>query len=245
MPTRPGSPTVAGRARHADRRDARRQRGAGASGQLVLAQALEQVDAATTVRVATAGSRRPTVPSPRRANSSAGSCSSRLGPQRGDPDRRPIPSAHRQHRGAAGHRPPAGALAPVSSGGAGDPRAWIDRLYRTESRRVLATLIRLLGDFDLAEEALQDAFTAAAERWPRDGVPANPGRGWSRPAASRPSTRCGAAPGSTPARAGRRRRPDGRRPRRRPGRPRASRTTGCGSSSPAAIPPCRPTPRWR
>ncbi|HET8787226.1 MAG TPA: RNA polymerase sigma factor [Actinomycetes bacterium] len=65
----------------------------------------------------------------------------------------------------------------MSSGGADDPRARIDRLYRTESRRVLATLIRLLGDFDLAEEALQDAFMAAAERWPRDGVPANP-RAW-------------------------------------------------------------------
>ena len=49
----------------------------------------------------------------------------------------------------------------------------IDALYREESRRVLATLIRLLGDFDLAEEGLQDAFMAAAERWPRDGVPAN------------------------------------------------------------------------
>jgi RNA polymerase sigma-70 factor, ECF subfamily len=53
----------------------------------------------------------------------------------------------------------------------------IDLLYRSESRRVLATLIRLLGDFDLAEEALQDAFTAAAEQWPRDGLPANP-RAW-------------------------------------------------------------------
>ncbi|HET6577664.1 MAG TPA: RNA polymerase sigma factor [Gemmatimonadales bacterium] len=52
-----------------------------------------------------------------------------------------------------------------------------DAVYRTESRRVLATLIRLLGDFDLAEEALHDAFTAAVERWPRDGVPANP-RAW-------------------------------------------------------------------
>jgi len=49
--------------------------------------------------------------------------------------------------------------------------------YRTESRRVLATLIRLLGDFDLAEEALHDAFAAAAEQWPRDGVPENP-RAW-------------------------------------------------------------------
>ena len=53
----------------------------------------------------------------------------------------------------------------------------IDAVYRTESRRVLATLIRLLGDFDLAEEAMHDAFAAALERWPRDGVPANP-RAW-------------------------------------------------------------------
>jgi RNA polymerase sigma-70 factor (ECF subfamily) len=52
-----------------------------------------------------------------------------------------------------------------------------DALYRDESRRVLATLIRLLGDFDLAEEALSEAFTAAIEQWPRDGVPANP-RAW-------------------------------------------------------------------
>ncbi|MHA6494110.1 RNA polymerase sigma factor [Pseudomonas borbori] len=50
-------------------------------------------------------------------------------------------------------------------------------LYREESRRVLATLIRLLGDFDLAEEALHDAFRAAMEQWPHDGVPANP-RAW-------------------------------------------------------------------
>ena len=50
-------------------------------------------------------------------------------------------------------------------------------VYREESRRVLATLIRLLGDFDLAEEALHDAFAAALETWERDGVPRNP-RGW-------------------------------------------------------------------
>lgn len=56
-------------------------------------------------------------------------------------------------------------------------RETVDAVYRSESRRVLATLIRLLGDFDLAEEALHDAFTAAVERWPRDGVPANP-RAW-------------------------------------------------------------------
>src|SRR6185436_6241433 len=50
-------------------------------------------------------------------------------------------------------------------------------IYRAESRRVFATLVRLLGDFDLAEEALHDAFRAALEQWPRDGVPANP-RAW-------------------------------------------------------------------
>ncbi len=53
----------------------------------------------------------------------------------------------------------------------------VEQTYRTESRRVLATLIRLLGDFDLAEEALQEAFAAAVERWPVDGVPRNP-RAW-------------------------------------------------------------------
>lgn len=53
----------------------------------------------------------------------------------------------------------------------------IDSVYRTESRRILATLIRLIGDFDLAEEALQDAFTAAMDRWLREGIPSNP-RAW-------------------------------------------------------------------
>jgi RNA polymerase sigma-70 factor (ECF subfamily) len=53
----------------------------------------------------------------------------------------------------------------------------VDAVYRSDSRRVLATLIRLLGDFELAEEALQDAFTAAMAQWPRDGPPANP-RAW-------------------------------------------------------------------
>ena len=52
-----------------------------------------------------------------------------------------------------------------------------DEIYRTESRRILATLIRLLGDFDLAEEALHEAFRAALEQWPAQGVPANP-RAW-------------------------------------------------------------------
>ena len=50
----------------------------------------------------------------------------------------------------------------------------LDAIYRAESGRILATLIRLLGDFDLAEDAVHDAFAAALERWPREGVPANP-----------------------------------------------------------------------
>src|SRR5438093_2876380 len=53
----------------------------------------------------------------------------------------------------------------------------IEVVYRAESRRVFATLVRLLGDFDIAEEALHDAFRAALEQWPRDGIPDNP-RAW-------------------------------------------------------------------
>jgi len=55
--------------------------------------------------------------------------------------------------------------------------AQVEAVYRSESRRVLATLVRLLGDFDLAEEALHTAFATAVERWERDGIPANP-RAW-------------------------------------------------------------------
>jgi RNA polymerase sigma-70 factor (ECF subfamily) len=58
-----------------------------------------------------------------------------------------------------------------------DVAATVEAVYRAESRRILATLIRLLGDFDLAEDALQDAFRAALEQWPKDGVPDNP-RAW-------------------------------------------------------------------
>src|SRR4030095_3329893 len=56
-------------------------------------------------------------------------------------------------------------------------RAMVDAVYRSDSRRVLATLIRLLGDFDTAEEAMHAAFAAAVEQWARDGLPANP-RTW-------------------------------------------------------------------
>jgi RNA polymerase sigma-70 factor, ECF subfamily len=65
----------------------------------------------------------------------------------------------------------------MSEGAARGIREIVDTVYRTESRRVLATLIRLLGDFDTAEEALHAAFAAAVEQWPRDGAPANP-RAW-------------------------------------------------------------------
>src|ERR1700749_3407975 len=53
----------------------------------------------------------------------------------------------------------------------------LDSLYRVESGRILATLIRLLGDFDLAEEAMHEAFAAALSAWPKSGVPGNP-RPW-------------------------------------------------------------------
>jgi RNA polymerase sigma-70 factor, ECF subfamily len=56
-------------------------------------------------------------------------------------------------------------------------RQKVDAVYRSESRRIFATLVRLLGDFELAEDALHDAFGAALERWPKEGVPANP-RAW-------------------------------------------------------------------
>jgi RNA polymerase sigma-70 factor (ECF subfamily) len=74
---------------------------------------------------------------------------------------------------------PAAAEGPplMSEGTAERAREEVDAVYRADSRRVFATLIRLLGDFDLAEEALHDAFRAALEQWPRDGVPANP-RAW-------------------------------------------------------------------
>ena len=62
-------------------------------------------------------------------------------------------------------------------GDAARVRDAVEAIYRTESRRVLATLIRLLGDFDLAEEAQHDAFAAALDRWPVDGIPDNP-RAW-------------------------------------------------------------------
>ena len=65
----------------------------------------------------------------------------------------------------------------MTSSGGGSASERIESLYRSDSRRVLATLIRLLRDFDLAEEALHEAFAAAIDQWPREGVPENP-RAW-------------------------------------------------------------------
>jgi RNA polymerase sigma-70 factor (ECF subfamily) len=67
--------------------------------------------------------------------------------------------------------------APSSEDPAQSIREMVEAVYRTESRRILATLIRLLGDFDLAEDALHEAFAAAVEKWPAEGAPANP-RAW-------------------------------------------------------------------
>lgn len=68
-------------------------------------------------------------------------------------------------------------IPPMAANGGDRIRARVEEIYRAESRRVFATLIRRLGDFDLAEEALHDAFRAALEQWPDAGVPANP-RAW-------------------------------------------------------------------
>jgi RNA polymerase sigma-70 factor, ECF subfamily len=71
----------------------------------------------------------------------------------------------------------AGRIGVMNESDVGQIRPIIDAIYRSDSRRVFATLVRLLGDFDLAEEALHDAFAAALQDWQRDGVPANP-RAW-------------------------------------------------------------------
>lgn len=63
------------------------------------------------------------------------------------------------------------------SGSTPDVRETIDSVYRADSRRVFATLVRVLGDFDLAEEALHDAFASAVKQWPEEGIPDNP-RAW-------------------------------------------------------------------
>ena len=73
--------------------------------------------------------------------------------------------------------PPDPDSGPASDGDRPESREMVEAVFRTESRRVLATLIRILGDFEVAEDALQEAFTAAVEQWPEKGVPTNP-RAW-------------------------------------------------------------------
>jgi RNA polymerase sigma-70 factor (ECF subfamily) len=123
--------------------------------------------------------------------------------------------------------------------------AEVGRIFREESGRSLAALIRAFGDIDVAEDAVQEAFAVALGRWPRDGVPPNPG-GWitttarnraldrlrresrGRELLSEMAVLCPAA--TIPA-----------SPKRWGPYP----TTGFASSSPAAIRPCPPRRRWR
>ena len=110
-----------------------------------------------------------------------------------------------------------------------DVRSAVDEVYRTESRRVFATLVRLLGDFDLAEEALHDAFAAALKQWPAEGVPDNP-RAWLVSAGRFKAIDAHAAAGAVRCFARRVGRADRVRVAsgRRPGRATASKTIGCG-----------------
>src|SRR5262249_32934950 len=131
-----------------------------------------------TRRLPRAGARRGTGASERRAFPAAvrrAGCGGKQGDRRAD---------HRRLRSrraggrfvslsvrcfGAGPAPPHGRTPDIGSK--------IEEVYRAESRRVFATLVRLLGDFDVAEEALHDAFRAALEQWPSEGLPANP-RAW-------------------------------------------------------------------
>jgi len=95
-----------------------------------------------------------------------------------------VPTAFHEHRPVCGRTLRARKQAQIAKAMDAVPsrddaalRARIEEVYRSESRRVFATLVRLLGGFDVAEEALHDAFRAALEQWPREGVPANP-RAW-------------------------------------------------------------------
>ena len=91
-----------------------------------------------------------------------------------------VPACGRRDRGAAGDGLLAVRLGGPVRGGRGGllveaTAGVVDRTFRHESGRAVATLIRVLGDFDAAEEAVQEAFVVALERWPRDGLPDNPG----------------------------------------------------------------------
>ena len=74
--------------------------------------------------------------------------------------------------------------------GRSSPPAHLERIFREESGRVVATLVRLFGDIDIAEEMVQEAFVVASERWPATGLPPNPAAGSPPPPATAPSTVC-------------------------------------------------------
>ena len=115
-------------------------------------------------------------------------------------------------------------------------RETVEAVYRSDSRRVVATLIRLLGDFDLAEEALHTAVATALESWPREGVPANP-RAWLVSTGrfkAIDSMRRRARFDASLVELADRARDHHTSPRGARGQMSTSRTTGCVSSSPAA-----------
>src|SRR5215212_4223807 len=85
------------------------------------------------------------------------------------PRRSPAPSGARSRSGRSSRY---AWHSPLAEGGAFEA---VDRVFRAESGRVVAGLIRSVGDFDLAEESVQEAFVEALEHWPLEGVPANPG----------------------------------------------------------------------
>src|SRR2546426_1332203 len=93
--------------------------------------------------------------------------------QPGRGDRGGVADPGRQDRVGRGQAGPAGPG--DGEPGVGGWQGLVDRVFRQESGRAVATLVRVLGDFDLAEEAVQEAFTVAVGRWPRDGLPDNPG----------------------------------------------------------------------
>ena len=80
-----------------------------------------------------------------------------------------------------------------------DSHAAIERIYREEYGRIVASLVRRFGDIDIAEEAAGEALLAAVEKWPRDGVPPNPAAGSPPRPATAPSTGSAASPTATPA----------------------------------------------
>ena len=123
------------------------------------------------------------------------------GPRRRDRLGEEDPDAGRQGRGPAGdglRGRRLGRATRSEAGGAavGAPDEAVDRLFREESGRAVAALIRVLGDFDLAEEAVQDAFVVALEVWPSAGCRETRARGSPRPPATRRSTASGARAGS-------------------------------------------------